>query len=213
MAELGTAIVKDNETKMLRNLLFVMAIFSCASPSPPSLPPPNPTASSISKDAQDGRSDDNDSEEDPDKTDQLDSNKITPVKPSIGGADIGDDALKRVVRICNTSGFYYDRYLAKGSCTSFALAQVKCTPEGLKKLLSPNQQKTFGESIKTTYKDWKVDQCIDCPPKNKIRLCKSKEGSPQEGTKIFFVKAVLDATGVQGKSMLLPGRPESEDKN
>jgi hypothetical protein len=192
--------------KTFKSLLLVIQVllFSCESKSPPPIPDPNQDG--LLKNSKNLTGDDKDK-----NSEDATGPDLTPVKPSIGGADIGDEGSKSAVKICNTEGYYYDRYNGeKGACTKIQLAKVKCTQKGLQKILTESQIEQLETSLKKSYKGWLIDQCIDCPPDSTEDLCASKDGDEQVGTKVLFVKEGETANEIRGKAMFLPSRPTSK---
>jgi len=205
-----SSLDKKNQAKQLRlpSLLLVAWFLSCESPSPPPMPSPVDEGDGSEL----GEESDGKTKKANTKGKSSDGPDLTPVNPSIGGASVGDEGMKTSVRICNTQGFYYDRYSGeKGTCTQVALAPVSCNEKGITKLLTRSQLKQFNESLTSTYDGWMIDQCIDCPPNTEGELCKSKSGDPQVGTKIFFVRPDPGSEELRGKSMFLPVRPLSDE--
>lgn len=191
--------------KGIFDVSFLAFFFSCESPNPPPVPAPVPNGTL--KQSEDSLK--NEEEEEEEKVSETPD--LKPVTPSVGGADIGEEGIKTSVKICNAEGFYYDRYQGeKGTCSKVALAQVKCTEKGLLKLLTEGQKEQFKKSIKSTYKGWLLDQCIDCPKNTPNELCANKDNENQVGTKVFFVSFDESTNEIRGKAMFLPVRPKTE---
>jgi hypothetical protein len=74
-------------------------------------------------------------------------------------------------------------------------------------MLTLSLQKTFSDTLKKSYQGWKIDQCIDCAPQNKVEICKGPKGDIEQGTKAFFVNLNPTSGEIDGKSILLPVRP------
>lgn len=207
MSERPTILLKHYNRNSLILLFLTLVSFGCDTPKAPDLPPPSPQVDSAVTKGTDEKRFKEKSEDAQGAYEEEVSQNLRPVKPSVGGATIGDEALQRSVKICNSSGFYYDRYTSKGSCTKIELAQVKCSLPRLKSILPPSLQETFSENLKKSYQGWKVDQCIDCAPKNKVEICKGPKGNMEIGTKAFFVNVNPTSGEIEGKSLLLPVRP------
>lgn len=98
---------------------------------------------------------------------------------NFGGAAVGDEDLRTTVKSCVDKGLFYDRSLTNSpGCTSFALAKMDCTDEGVKASMSVGIRKRYEENLRNDdplygLAGFVVDQCIDCPTADANSVCAS----------------------------------------
>lgn len=98
---------------------------------------------------------------------------------NFGGAAVGDDDLRATVKSCVDKGLFYDRSLTNSpGCTSFSLAQMDCTNEGVKASMSVGIRRAYEDNLKSDDPSYGlagfvVDQCLDCPTADANSVCAS----------------------------------------
>ena len=222
---------KDKLLRLLFTLGCIHGALGCNDESPPS--PPKSTSSNPSSrpDPEENQAGDADADgdggsgDDAATTDDGDPSDATGKVDGAGdgedqakeptsfkrtAADLGDEATKQAMQQCMAQGNAFDRFSeTTGTCVKQVfLAKLDCNLEGIRAILTPNQRTQFEAALEGKYKDWLVDQCIDCPKGGQETLCKNSDGDGQTGTKILFVKQEL--TQIKGISMVLPARPWQE---
>ena len=128
----------------------------------------------------------------------------TPSEPAegwnYGGANIGGDAMKAGLSACRDQKLYYDRHAGEenvGECSSLQLAEMNCTSDGIKALMSTGQFEAFAkargetgtdeEKEAASLKGFLIDQCVDCPEGASGYECDSEKY--ESGTSIVLVQA------------------------
>lgn len=164
-------------------------------------PPAAPTTEAAS-----AQRPDQSSHESSDATKEDDEDTAEKASYLTGGAKVGDEDTQKDVAKCLEGKTFYDRFSDDaGTCTELPLAKVDCTLKGVKAILSAKQRKQFDDAMDGNYKDWLVDQCVDCAEGSDDELCKNADGDAQVGTKLFFVRE--ENSEIRGKVMLIPVRP------
>jgi hypothetical protein len=221
-------------TAVATALLTVLA--ACSSPA---APPPPPASTSSSTAAGDnsgvdgsnarsatnskgdsggssdssGGSDTSSSDSGTDSSSSTDDTSASSGDFKAGGADISDDDTKAAVKKCLDKQLFYDRFAKDGvgECSKLKLAKVDCTTDGIRKVLSAALKTQFDAALADGYKDFTLDQCLDCPTGNKEELCKNTKGEQKEGTKVFYVK--MDKDQITGKALVFSIRPNQGASN
>lgn len=121
---------------------------------------------------------------------------------NFGGAQLGDEATKAAVKTCVAKGFYYERGSTSQSaeCTTYPLAKMDCTEEGIKAAMSPGVRMAYESNLKSDEPTYGLagfvpDQCIDCPTADSNPVCSKAPGNP--GRKPGFVILHLKQSGSQ----------------
>ncbi len=121
---------------------------------------------------------------------------------NFGGAAVGDDNLRATVKSCVEKGLFYDRSTMNSpGCTSFSLAKMDCTDEGVKASMSVGIRKRYEENLRNDdplygLAGFVVDQCIDCPTADANSFCASATtGNPSR--KPGFLIMLLKQSGTQ----------------
>jgi hypothetical protein len=165
-----------------------------------SSPPPAPQSETASAERADQSSHESSDATAEDDADDAQTSFLT------GGAKVGDADTQKDVTKCLDAKTFYDRFSDdSGTCTELPLAKVDCTLKGVKAILSAKQRKQFDAAMAGNYKDWLLDQCVDCAEGAEDELCKNADGDAQVGTKLFFVHE--EDAEIRGKVMLIPVRP------
>jgi hypothetical protein len=98
---------------------------------------------------------------------------------NFGGAAVGDDDLRATVKSCVEKGLFYERSSTNSpGCTSYSLAKMDCTNEGVKASMSVGIRKAYEENLKSDdplygLAGFVVDQCLDCPTADANSVCAS----------------------------------------
>lgn len=124
---------------------------------------------------------------------------------NFGGADLGDDDAKAALKSCVETGFFYDRSKTNAdACTSYALAKLDCTDDGVKAAMSAGIRRAYENNLKNddpTYglAGFIVDQCVDCPTADANPVCASATaGNP--GKRAGFLIMLLKQNGAHLQS-------------
>ncbi|MCX6124868.1 MAG: hypothetical protein NTV34_08990 [Proteobacteria bacterium] len=189
-----------NKNSYLEILVIVAAILGYSSCQPPAEPPGlsnngsalEPNAKPVLKEG----------EKAPPKTG--DGTKADPAKPGdvafdAGGALVGTDAQRALVKACLDKSLFYDRQGA--ACTTLGLAKVGCTIEKIKLSMTSQQFDAFNVFLKdpNSLSGFVLDQCLACPDPNANAFCKgtSQTIPTGPGFRLFLVKEAQGSLNIQ----------------
>lgn len=126
---------------------------------------------------------------------------------NFGGAAVGDNDMRAAVKSCVDKGFFYNRSTTNSpGCTSYSLAKLDCTDEGVKASMSAGIRRGYEDNLRSDdptfgLAGFLVDQCIDCPTSDANPFCASaKNGNP--GRRPGFLIMLLKPSGSQTLSRM-----------
>jgi len=115
--------------------------------------------------------------------------------------------MQAAVKRCVEKGLFYNRSSSTSAgCTSYSLARVDCTDEGVKASMSVGFRRGYEANLKSNDPSYGlagflVDQCIDCPTAEANSFCASAvNGNP--GKKPGFLIMLLKPSGTQLQSRM-----------
>jgi len=130
---------------------------------------------------------------------------------NFGGAPIGDSGTQEAVRECVDRGFFYERGPARDiECTSYRLAKLNCTDEGVKSVMSSGIRTAYEGMLANTdpatgLAGYTIDQCVDCPTADANPVCASAVNgnkSNRPGFLIMFLKQ--DGSKINSRMQFIP---------
>lgn len=115
-----------------------------------------------------------------------------------GGAEVGDDSTKDLVKECHNKKMFFNRN--ENKCTTYKLAEIGCSMEKISKWLSPIQHSSLVTLLaaKGKLEGYLLDQCLDCTDPSSNNFCKGTSQTPptEKGFRLFLVKPVSGSTTV-----------------
>jgi hypothetical protein len=130
---------------------------------------------------------------------------------NFGGAPIGDSDTQEAVKACVDKGLFYERSAAREiGCTSYPLAKLNCTDEGVKSAMSAGIRNAYQEMLANSdpaigLSGYTIDQCLDCPTANANPVCASAVNgnrSNRPGFLIMFLKQ--DGSKLNSRMQFIP---------
>ena len=197
-------------------LLMVMLVLflgsQCSSSQAPPQAPPNDSDSSrdigTGLDVGSSSNDDTSLDESDDSDDDGDSSSGDYERTCV---DVGGDELVEQCNECLEEGKFFDRFDddGAGKCTRIELALTDCTEDAVQEFMSKNAKSEFKKALNSSFEDFELDQCVDCPPDSGSKHCENNDGKEQVGTKLFFIEK--DDNSITGKNILIKSRPGKDD--